>query len=319
MNSPSNIISYSFVVPVYNSGAWLPELVERTKKVMDGHNLSWEILLINDHSPDTNTWNVIVELAEKYREVQGIDLLYNVGQFRTTLCGIENAAGEFIVTMDDDLQHPPEELPKLIEAMNKNPATDCIMGKYLSKKHGLMRNTGSYMMREVMNLLYSKPRHIVTTSFRIMPASFAKSLCLYRIASPQLGPLIITLSKKIKNVPVEHHERKRGKSGYGFFRCIKEGYQSLVNASLLPLRLFSGLGLCTALIAFFISLFFFARWCMRGVGVAGFTSLILAVSFFSGMLLVGIGIIGEYVGRIIMEVTGLPRYHVKKIIGGNNE
>jgi len=310
-------LNYSIVIPCYASGAWMEELVQRIEAAMKPFQ-SFELILVNDKSPD-DTWNTIQKLAHAYPFVRGIDLLYNVGQFRATLCGIENASGKFIITMDDDLQHPPEELAKLIKTMSSNPSIDCIMGEYLSKKHDPLRNLGSYLVREIMNFLYGKPRNVVTTSFRIMPASFAKSLCLYRIASPQLGPLIISLTKKIKNIPVEHNARKRGKSGYGMFRCVSETLRSVINASVLPLRLFSGLGFCTALIAFAISLFFFIRWCMKGVGVAGFTSLILTISFFSGMMLAGIGILGEYIGRIIQEITGLPRYQIRVDTGAKHD
>jgi len=113
------------------------------------------------------------------------------------------------------------------------------------------------------------------------------------------------------NVPVEHHERKQGRSGYNLFRCVQETFQSVINASILPLRWFSLVGFITAGVAFLIGAYYLLRGAFGGVGVAGFTSLILAISFFSGMLLAGIGLLGEYIGRIIQEVTGMPRYEVR--------
>lgn len=308
-------IKYSIVIPCYASASGLKELVCRIAKVMAQY-VSFEVILVNDQSPDSETWGVIERLAGEYGFVRGINLLYNVGQFRATLCGLENAHGEFVITMDDDFQHPPEELPKLIEAMKQNPAMDCIMGKYVNKVHSPWRNLGSRLMQGIMGCLYNKPAHLVTTSFRIMPASFVKTLVLYRIASPQLGPLIVSLAKRIMNVSVEHQARKNGLSGYSLSYSIREAFQSIINASVIPLRVFSLLGFATAGAAFLFGLYYLTRWSMGGTGVAGVTSLILTISFFSGMLLVGIGVLGEYIGRLIQEVTGMPRYEVQSIVGG---
>ncbi|MCP4265675.1 MAG: glycosyltransferase [Candidatus Brocadiaceae bacterium] len=291
----------------------MEDLVSRIQKAMVPYG-PFELVFVNDRSPDFKTWSAIEQLAKENHFVRGIDLLYNVGQFRATLCGLEHARGRFIITMDDDLQHPPEEIPKLIDAMNQNASMDCIMGEYSRKQHNVVRNTGSRFFRVIMNRLYSKPEGVVTTSFRIMPASFAKMLTLYRISFPQLGPLIVLVTKKIMNIPVEHHPRLQGQSGYSLSSCVKETFQSVINASILPLRWFSIAGVVTAMIAFLIAFVFFLRWAFGGVGVAGFTSLILTISFFSGMILVGIGLLGEYIGRIIQEITGMPRYQIKKLI-----
>ena len=126
-------VDYSIVVPCFGSGEWLEELVQRTEAAMKSLG-SFELILINDKSPDMNTWAEIERLAAEYRFVRGLDLLYNVGQFRAILCGIDRASGAFLITMDDDLQHPPEEIPKLIDAMHANPTMDCIIGKYITKR-----------------------------------------------------------------------------------------------------------------------------------------------------------------------------------------
>lgn len=307
-------LQYSIVIPCYASGNWLEKLVIQIAEVMNAYP-SFELILVNDKSPDQNTWEVINSLAIKHYFVRGIDLLYNVGQFRATLCGLEYAKGRFIITMDDDFQHPPKELQKLIDAMEKNPSMDCIMGKYITKQHSTLRNAGTWLVRVIMNRFYNKPKNIETTSFRIMPVSFAKTLLLYRIASPQLGPLIVSITKRIMNVPIEHHERKTGSSGYTMIRCIKETLQSVINASISPLRWFVFVGFTTSAFAFLIGAYYFLCWAFGGIGVEGFTSLILTISFFNGMLLAGLGVLGEYIGRIVREITGMPRYQVLAIVG----
>lgn len=260
-------IEYSIVIPCYSSGEWLEELAERIAAVMVSIG-SFELILVNDKSPDEKTWEEIEKLGRKYEFIRGIDLLYNVGQFRATLCGLEHALGTFIITMDDDLQNPPEEIPKLVQAMKENPSMDCIMGKYARKHHSPLRNAGSRFLDKLMNRLYGKPPNITTSSFRIMTSSFVNTLIHYRIASPQLGPLIVTLSKKIANVTVQHEVRKFGLSGYGFSRCVKETLISIVNASIAPLRMFSLLGFATAGIAFLIAIFHLFRWVMGGYCIA---------------------------------------------------
>ena len=125
-------IGYSIVIPCYASGAWLAELVKRTEAVMASYS-PYELILVNDRSPDKETWDQITELAGDYESVRGINLLYNVGQFKATLCGLEHANGNYVITMDDDLQHPPEELPKMITAMSENPSMDGIMGEYIGR------------------------------------------------------------------------------------------------------------------------------------------------------------------------------------------
>ncbi|MCJ7773494.1 MAG: glycosyltransferase [Desulfobacterales bacterium] len=119
-------IKYSIVIPCYTSASVLEELTLRIVKIMERYG-AFEVIFVNDQSPDIKTWETIEKLAGIHSFVRGIDLLYNVGQFRATLCGLENAQGEFVITMDDDLQHPPEEIPKLIETMKQNPSMDCII------------------------------------------------------------------------------------------------------------------------------------------------------------------------------------------------
>lgn len=302
---------YSIVVPCYKSGLWTDELVLRITTAMKNAGAECEILLVNDCSPDTVTWPAICSAARKYEHVRGIDMLYNVGQFRATLCGLDQANGDYCITLDDDLQHLPEELPKLLKAMDENPEMDCIMGAFDSKKHSLLRNIGSRFMQKISGILYGKRQDVTTTSFRIMPSSFAKTLVLYRTATPHLGPLIVSLSQNIMNIPVEHAERKYGRSGYTLARCIRETWQCIINASIFPLRMLSALGGFFSLVAFFIAITYFLRFLVYGTSVPGYTSLILVISFFSGLILLGVGILGEYVGRLIREVTGLPPFRIK--------
>lgn len=307
---------YSIVIPVYNSGAWLPELTERLINVMKTvePSCAWEIILVNDCSPDMKTWPIIKQLSERSAQIKGLDLLYNVGQFKATLCGFEHAKGKFIITLDDDLQHPPEELPKLINAMVNNPTIMCVMGKFPEKKHNLIRNMGSYIRRWLLFKLFNKSKHIKTTAFRLMRRELADAIVRYKTSKPQLGVLITTLTKEIVNVEVEHHSRKQGKSGYSMVKLISLVFDNIIYGSTVPLKFFSLLGLFIALSSFGLMVYYFFRWLWGNIGLPGFATQTLLITFFGGMIMAGIGLLGEYIARIITEIAGPERYVVKEIV-----
>ena len=213
--------------------------------------------------------------------------------------------------VDDDLQHPPEELPRLIEAMDDEPAMDCIIGAFKEKKHSLLRNMGSGLFRFLTSRMYNRPKGLRGTNFRIMRKAIAQALVQYRTTRPQIGPMLLQTTTRIKNIPVEHHAREKGRSGYGIFGLINHTIDSVVNASIAPLRAFSLLGFLVAGASFVLAIFYFARWLMGSIRAPGFTTIILLITFFSGMTMAGIGLLGEYVARIITEITGHGRHAVR--------
>lgn len=305
-------IVYSIVIPVYESGEWMDELVARIGAVMEIEAPGkFELILVNDCSPDLITWPAIVRNAKKYKWVRGFNLLFNVHQFKATICGMEQARGEFILTMDDDLQHLPEELPKLIRAMREDDQCLCIMGRYDSKKHSLFRNLGSRFYQAVTARFYGKPAGIQTTSFRIIRRELSEAIINYRTNKPQMGPLTVALTPKLKNIPVQHACREHGHSGYSILKLISATFDNVIQGTTAPLRIFSILGFFSALVSLIFASFFTARWLGGGIGVAGYTSQMLLVCFFGGMTLSGIGLVGEYVARIISEVTGTERFKIK--------
>ena len=316
MNNPTNSevpLEYSIVIPVYNSGRWMDELVGRIGAVMEHEAAgNYELILVNDCSPDPQTWPTIQRNATANPWVRGFNLLYNVGQFKATLCGIQQAAGRYILTMDDDLQHLPEELPKLIDAMRTRNDILCIMGIYDTKRHNAFRNAGTRFYQRIMDQFYGKPANIQTSSFRIMRRELAEAVLSYRTAKPQMGPLIVSLTQKIENIQVQHAPRKEGVSGYSTWTLISTTFDSIIHASTAPLRCFSALGFLCAGGSLLLGLFFLARWLAGGIRVVGFTTQTLLITFFGGMTLAGIGILGEYIARIITEITGPERYSIKE-------
>lgn len=302
---------YSVVIPCYNSGPWVDELVRRISEALKPEGKDFEILLINDASPDPKTWPAIEAVAGSYPEAIGVNLMANGGQFRALIAGFTMARGDFVLTMDDDLQHPPEQIPVLIQAMKDNPQMDCIIGSYHLKQHSLFRNMGSRLVGYLFQKIYNKPDGLQTTSFRIMTKQFAYAVCAHRTARPIMGALVVQSSRRLMNVPVEHHPRPHGESGYTLKKLVRFTLDNVIHGSTMPLRAILGMGFVSSFLAFGFGAYHFFKWTQDGV-VPGFTTLTLLIIFFGGMQLVTLGLLGEYVLRIINEVAPPPRFVVRE-------
>lgn len=304
-------MKYSIVIPMYNSGQWIMKLIDEISVVMDKLDSSYEIILVNDASPDPNTWNYMKEVSDKYKNVKSIDLFFNVGQIRALMCGLEHASGDFVITMDDDFQHDPNEIPNLVHAMAEDPC-DCVIAAYKEKKHSIIRRMGSKLVNYISYMLYKKPKDITSNSFRIMTDKLAKAICLYQTNHPQMGPILFTLTKNVHTVQVEHKERRFGKSGYSLKKMISETYKMIISGSTWPLDIVSVIGLITSLISFVIGFIYMLLFMLGRINVPGFTATILVITFFSGLILFSVGITGKYIGRIVEELTGPPKFHIRE-------
>jgi dolichol-phosphate mannosyltransferase/undecaprenyl-phosphate 4-deoxy-4-formamido-L-arabinose transferase len=308
-------VAVSIVVPCYRSGEWLPDLVARVVATMDGTKSSFEVILVNDASPDTATWPAIEGLATQHPEVRGIDLLGNVGQFRSTLCGFEAARGQVVVTIDDDLQNPPEEIPKLLDALDAGAGLEVVIGSYERKQHSWFRNLGTRLHAAVNARLYGKPKDLELTSFRALRRPVVDALLQHRTVKPIIGPLILQSTRRIANVPVAHEQRPSGSSGWRLGRLVGTVVDNVVNTSTAPLRLVSLTGLLIAAGSAVLGVYYLVRSLAGNITVPGFTTLAIMVVFFGGSTLATIGLLGEYVVRIVTEVTGAPRYVVRRTVG----
>jgi len=312
--SPPGRPEISIVVPCYRSGAWLETLVDRVRATLSPLGRTHELILVNDASPDDVTWLAIRKLAEANPEVVGIDLMGNVGQFRALLCGMEAARGDLVVTMDDDLQHPPEEIPRLLEAIDADQGLECVFGSYTVKRHSRLRNLGTRLVARVYESAYRKPGDVELTSFRVLRRSLVAAMLSHRTVKPVIGALILQSTGRIASVPVEHHPRVEGSSGWRPGRLIGAAVDNVVNASTAPLRIVSLAGILIAMFSFFLAAFYFVQGLLAEDGVAGFPTIVVLVIFFGGSILAAVGLLGEYVVRIVTEVTGPPRYVVRERI-----
>ncbi|BAU26511.1 undecaprenyl-phosphate 4-deoxy-4-formamido-L-arabinose transferase [Aneurinibacillus soli] len=315
MDEPAEI---SVVIPCYNSFKSLMELNERLIRTLEELKVRYEIIYVNDCSKD-QTIHVLRSLSEHHQHITVIDLMFNVGQFRALLCGITHSSGALVVTMDDDLQHPPEEITKLYSYMMSNTHLDVVFGEYSSKKHSFFRNVGSFMMGKMNELTIKKPKNVTFSSFRCLRRSLVDTLIEYNTLFPQLGPLIVksTSSERMANVRIHHEPRKYGQSNYSLFLLFKTSLNHLINFSSAPLKYISIFGVMVSLISIVSTFFCLFYKYHTGTSIGWTWGIILTLHFYSGLLLLSIGIIGEYLIRIMYEVKGFPKYKIREVYKNN--
>lgn len=308
----------SIVIPCFNSGQWIGELCERISNTMSSTGKKWELILVNDESSDSNyTWKEIVKSSELNDNIIGIDLQRNSGQFASTLCGLELSSGEIIVIMDDDLQHRPEDIPTLLNAID-DPEVDCVMGKFTKKKHSLVRNFGSRIVRNTYKYFHGLPNGVEISSFRAVNRSVAEMMCDHRTANPVIGAILLKSSRNPINIDIEHQERPYGNSGYSIKKLVKTTLDNIFLATTFPLRFFSYIGIVTLLASIGASTYFLWKFISSGSSVPGFTTLALLQLFLIGVTSIGLGLLGQYVDRVIDEVDKRPRWHIRESVGDFN-
>src|SRR2546422_8390101 len=305
---------YSVVIPCHNSGEGIDTWVNRTAAAMRHVAGGFELIMVNDASPQPQTWEAIRRNACSHEFVRGLDLQFNVGQFCALIAGMEASRGAYVITMDDDLQTPPEELPRLIEAMQAHPEMDAILAAYAVKQHPWYRKIGSKLVGLMFRWLYAKPKNLQSSSFRIMKRCVVQAICAHRTARPVMGALVQQVTKRTMNVWVEHHARIDGKSGYRLSRLAGAAFDNVICSSTAPLRAISVLGICVAGGSICFGVITFVEWFRGLITEPGFTTITLLITFFGGITLVAIGVLGEYVARIVAEVTRSPRYVVRETI-----
>jgi polyisoprenyl-phosphate glycosyltransferase len=304
---------YSIVVPVYRSAATLPELHRRLTEVLCALGEPYEIVFVDDCSPD-GAWSVLRGLAERDRAVVALQLMHNAGQGNATLCGLSEARGEIVVTLDDDLQHPPEEIPSLLRALGED--IDVVMGVPWQKRHHWFRRLGSVTIHLVNSWILGKDPGLRFTSFRAIRRQAVDSVLQLKTLSPALGPMINSVTRRIVNVRVEHRSRKEGRSGYTFSRLFVQTLDSLVGYSMLPLRLLALVGGIGILCSLTYSCVLLVRYLLGGIHVPGWTSIILLLILSSGFNFFAFAIIGEYVLRILKRVNATPQYFLRQRVCG---
>ena len=303
---------YSIVIPVYNSSKMMDELYNRIKHVFENiiHE-TFELILVDDASKDESL-TVMKRLSEMDSRVKYIHLAKNHGQQKAVLCGIEHSSGDYVITMDDDLQHPPEEIPKLIAKMASDEKIDVVIGMYDSRKHNGFRRFGTKLLDLLSDMVFKKDKNLHLTSFRLMKSIVADNLAGVNLKSPTVGHCLLMVDGNIVNTVVRHDARKTGKSGYGMRKLIKTFMGNVYINSDLPLRVVGHIGTVSAFVSLALALFYLIRYLTGHVGVSGWTTLVLIVLFMNGLLLFSVGVMGKYLMVNINETKRLPKYSIKE-------
>ena len=304
----SNEVEYSVVIPVYNGGKSLFTLYKRIRKVFMDITQNYEIIFVDDCSSD-DTWSKMKKIHEKDRKVKTIHLIRNYGQHNATLCGFNHANGNYVITLDDDLQHPPEEIPKLIKKINEGNMA--VFGNYKHKKHSTLENLLSRRFQMLMHKVLKIPTDIYISSFAIYTSEVIKNAIAIKISYPFLPALIfkVTPTHKIANVEVIHHARKEGKSNYNALGHFRISLNLLINFSSLPLFLVGIFGFIVSGLSISFGIWIIIqKFIDPNYGLMGWNSLMVAITFLGGATLMAIGILGEYLRRILREVSYGKQY-----------
>ena len=303
-------LELSVVVPVYNSQATIPLLLQRLTQALGALTPHYEIILVEDGGPD-GSWAVIEQQRARYREhLVAVQLMSNFGQHNALMCGLSLARGRFIVTMDDDLQNPPEEIGRMLQRIREG-GFDLVYGVARERQHASWRNLGAAVVWRFYRTVFRNP--ITPTSFRVMRRQLVDSIQFYDLNFTYLDGLLAWCTKRIGAVEVAHHARAEGRSGYSLRKLLLLALNLYTNFSLLPLQMVSLLGIATALSGFAAGLFYLVQYFAHHIEVPGFASTIIAILILGGAQLLALGVIGEYLGRLHLNVNRKPQYVVRAV------
>ncbi|MCD8385076.1 MAG: glycosyltransferase family 2 protein [Clostridiales bacterium] len=303
---------YSVVVPVYNSEHTLEELYTRLKDVFE-HVMQepFELILVDDSSRD-NSFAVMERLRAQDKRVKIVQMARNFGQPAAVLCGFSIARGDFIITMDDDLQHPPEEIPKMAKVLIEQPDVDCVMGQYENRKHNAIRRLGTWVQMQFTSQMLKKDPNLELTSFRIMRRFLVETMLSTHTHLPQIGNLLVQTSNRIVNVPVHHDARKYGHSNYSFMHLVRDLLYDITTNSIIPLVIVRDIGIISFVVSILLSIWYLINYFVFGTTVEGFTTLVLLILAYNGLILLAIGIVGEYLMHVLDESKKMPTYVVRR-------
>jgi len=298
----------SVIVPVYGSEAMLPELVDRLAQALPAMAERFELILVNDCSPD-HSWEVISRLVEERGWVHGINLMRNYGQHNALLCGIRSAQYPVIVTMDDDLQHPPEEIPKLLAVLARG--YDVVYGTPAQEQHGLLRDLASLTTKLALQSVMGAEIARQVSAFRVFRRELTAAFEQYEGAYVSIDVLLTWATNRFSATSVRHEPRKQGVSGYTFRKLFRHAMNMMTGFTTVPLQVASLVGFAFTLFGFGILCYVLIKYFLYGNPVPGFPFLASIVALFSGAQLFALGIIGEYLARMHFRSMQKPPYVVR--------
>lgn len=301
---------FSVVVPVYNSEDSLGELFDGLQGVFGRMSATFEVIFVDDNSKD-NSWKVLVELKAAHPgQITAIRLSRNFGQHNATFCGLGFATGKRIITIDDDLQNPPEEIEKLVSEHDKTGA-DLVYGYYGRKKHSPMRNAASRTLKKTAKILHNSPGE--GSSFRLLTSELMRKILHHNHNFIFLDEVLLWYTDDITFVPVEHRPRKYKQSGYSTLSLFRLFANLVLYYTTVPLKLLVYGGFFFSIITFIYGIFSIVKKMFYDIQL-GYTSLIVTILFSTSIILFSLGVLGEYLSRIYQVQNRKPPFSIKKVI-----
>lgn len=299
----------SIVVPVYRGEQTLRPLAARIEQALGASGSPFELILVNDCGPDGSE-AVIQALASEKSWIRGLSLMRNYGQHNAILAGIRHARYDRIVTMDDDLQHPPEAIPRLLAKLDEG--CDVVYGTPVKEYHGLIRNFSSIATKTMLKTVLGVTVAREVASFRAFRTELREAFADYHSPTVFLDVLLTWATDSFASVPVHHDAQAGGKSGFTFRKLVLHAINMVTSFSTLPLRVASLTGLATVAFGAVLLAFILVQWLLGGIPVRGFTLLFSVIVIFSGVQLLSLGILGEYIARMYLRSMGRPPYVIKE-------
>jgi undecaprenyl-phosphate 4-deoxy-4-formamido-L-arabinose transferase len=303
----------SILVPVYNSQESLPDLLKALAATLPGIARQFEVILVNDGSRD-RSWTVVEQLSAQYPFVRGLDLMRNYGQHNALLAGLRLARYELTATVDDDLQHPPEELRPLLARLQEGP--DVVYGVPAHQQHGLLRDLASYVTKLVLQGAMGAETARSISAFRVFRTNLRDAFATYQGPFVSIDVLLTWATTRFAAVQVRHEERKAGVSNYTWRKLMTHALNMVTGFSVLPLQVVTIVGLVSTALGVLLLGYVLYNFIVLKGRVPGFTFIVSAVSIFSGAQMFSIGIIGEYLGRAHFRLMDKPAYAVRRRVGG---
>lgn len=306
----------SFVIPCYRSEQTIGGVVEEINSTMaDLPQYTYEIILVNDASPD-NTFETIRDLCQKQSNICGINLAKNFGQHAALMAGFHYMHGEIVVCLDDDGQTPANEVDKLLNGIEEG--ADVVYARYTTKQHSAFRNFGSKVNELMTRVMLGKPKELYISSYFAAKRFVVEEMTRYQNPYPYVIGLVLRSTKKIINVEVTHREREVGTSGYTIGKLLNLWFNGFTAFSVKPLRLATVMGIISACAGFLYGIYTVIKKFINPDVMVGFSALMAAIVFFGGLILLMLGIIGEYIGRIYISLNNSPQFVIRESIDGRD-
>ena len=309
------IPNLSIVIPVYNSEKILPNLTAEIFLALKD-KIGFEIILVDDFSMD-ESWKIINDLAAENSAITGVRLRKNSGQDNSIMAGLSFAKGDYIAIMDDDLQHSPSDLLKLYEACKNG--FDVCYGNFIKKNQSVIKNIGSSVNGKTAEVLISKPKQIYLSPFKVFTKAMAEEILKYTGPYPYVDGIILTITSNITQIDLEHQKRQTGKSNYSFGKSISVYLKVITSFSVIPLRIATIGGFIATIFGVILAFYYLYDYFIAKNFIEGWTTLVVLILFFGGLVLISLGVIGEYIGRIYLSQNKKPQYSISEVIFGKKK